>query len=81
MSRDMIRSKLIEAGVKNLKQFGYPGVTAENILTDQVYAAFFGAMLEDPDSSPSPSIAAVVAELRAEIEAKKKPSKKAKRPK
>lgn len=41
------RKKLIEAGVKNLKQFGYPRCTAENILTDAVYKAFFRRMLED----------------------------------
>lgn len=44
---DMIRSKLLSAGVKNLKEFGYPGVNAENILTDQIYRAFFKSMLED----------------------------------
>ena len=44
---DVIRAKLLSAGVKNLKEFGYPGVTAENILTDSVYSRFFKSMLED----------------------------------
>ena len=42
-----IRSQLIDAGVRNLKQFGYPDVSAENILTDGVYSGFFKSMLND----------------------------------
>ena len=42
-----IRTKLIAAGVKTLKSFGYPAVNSENILTDDVYKAFFASMLED----------------------------------
>ncbi len=42
-----IESALITAGVKNLKEFGYPSVTNENILTDQVYKMFFESMLKD----------------------------------
>lgn len=44
---DMIRDKLLSAGVRNLKEFGYPDVTKENILTDAIYSAFFKSMLED----------------------------------
>ena len=43
----VIREKLIEAGVKNLKEFGYPSVDSKNILTDVVYSAFFIRMLKD----------------------------------
>jgi hypothetical protein len=42
-----IRAKLIAAGVKNLKTFGYPEVTSENLLTDPIYRAFFNSMLND----------------------------------
>lgn len=42
-----IETKLIEAGVKNLREFGYPDCNSENILTDQIYSAFFKSMLED----------------------------------
>ena len=42
-----IRGKLIEAGVKNLKEFGYPHVSSDNILTDMVYSRFFQGMLDD----------------------------------
>jgi len=38
---------LINAGVSNLKEFGYPDVNEDNILTDMVYSAFFKSMLED----------------------------------
>ena len=36
-----LRKKLIETGVRNLKEFGYPSVDVANILTDQIYSAFF----------------------------------------
>lgn len=42
-----MRDKLIAAGVKNLKEFGYPMVNAENILTDNIFKAFFSSMLKD----------------------------------
>lgn len=42
-----IRNSLLSAGVKNLKEFGYPSVNEKNILTDTVYKAFFLKMLED----------------------------------
>lgn len=40
------REKIIKAGVANLKEFGYPSVSAENILTDHIYSQFFRSMLE-----------------------------------
>jgi hypothetical protein len=42
-----IRSKLIDAGVKNLREFGYPMVNKNNILTDDVFKRFFVSMLRD----------------------------------
>jgi hypothetical protein len=42
-----MRDKLIAAGVRNLKEYGYPDVNAENILTDLIYRGFFLSMLED----------------------------------
>lgn len=41
------REKLIEAGVHNLHEFGYPLCNKDNILTDAVYKTFFKSMLED----------------------------------
>jgi hypothetical protein len=41
------RNKLIAAGVRNLKEFGYPHATELNILTDLVYSQFFERMLKE----------------------------------
>jgi hypothetical protein len=41
-----IQKALIRAGVKNLREFGYPGCTEENIITDTVFSQFFRSMLE-----------------------------------
>lgn len=43
---DTIKNKLIQAGVRNLKEYGYPKVDSENILTDKIYSAFFSEMLK-----------------------------------
>ena len=42
-----MKEKLIEAGVKNLRAFGYPHCNKDNILTDAIYRAFFAEMLKD----------------------------------
>ncbi len=42
-----VREALINAGVKNLKEYGYPDVNSDNILTDEVFSAFFLEMLND----------------------------------
>ena len=46
-AKQTVRDKIIAAGVRNLKEFGYPQVDAKNILTDHIYKAFFKSMLED----------------------------------
>lgn len=38
---------LIAAGIRNLKEYGYPDVNEKNILTDPIYSAFFRSMLRD----------------------------------
>ena len=47
MTTEEIKEKLIVAGIKNLKEFGYHDVNKESILTDQVYKEFFRSMLND----------------------------------
>lgn len=42
-----IRTKLLKAGVRNLKEFGYPSVDEKNILTDMIFKEFFRSMLKD----------------------------------
>jgi hypothetical protein len=47
MTNTEIREHLLLAGVENMKEFGYPKVTIENILTDEVYKIFFKSMLKE----------------------------------
>lgn len=61
-----IRKKLIDAGVRNLKEFGYPGVTAENILPDPVYAGFFESMLLDNKGKAGSDVDKVIDQLLSE---------------
>lgn len=42
-----MRQQLMEAGVKNLREFGYPTVAKANITTERVFAVFFRGMLEE----------------------------------
>lgn len=42
-----ISLKLKQAGVKNLKHFGYPHVDTTNIMSDRIYSAFFVSMLKE----------------------------------
>jgi hypothetical protein len=66
-----MREKLITSGVRNLRTFGYPAVTAENILTDEIYSAFFSGMLKDAKGA-SEEVDTAVDSLLAEIEGKTK---------
>ncbi len=45
-----IRDGLLAAGVKNLKEFGYPSCNKKNIMTDMVYRKFFLHMLEGEEN-------------------------------
>lgn len=62
-----IRDHLISAGVKNLKEFGYPECTSVNILTDEVYVSFFVAMLVE-NKGHGTSIDKVINELLQELQ-------------
>jgi hypothetical protein len=42
-----VRAMLIEAGVKNMREFGYPDCNSKNIFTDLIYRGFFKVMLAD----------------------------------
>jgi replicative DNA helicase len=67
MDSDAIRAHLISAGVKNLRQYGYPKVNADNILTDRIYSAFFKVMLED-NRGHSQAVDRTISGLLAELE-------------
>lgn len=47
MTNEQIKQHLLKAGVKNLKEYGYPEVDTKNIITDIIYSGFFKSMLED----------------------------------
>lgn len=47
MKNPIARTKLISAGVKNLREYGYPACDSRNILTDKIFSAFFLSMLRD----------------------------------
>lgn len=67
MTPVVIRTKLLEAGVKNLREFGYPNVTTDNILTEYIYAKFFEKMLEDNLGKSNTAVDAVISELMDEV--------------
>lgn len=63
-----MRDKLIAAGVRNLKEFGYPSVDSKNILTDDLFKEFFRSMLKDNlGKGADKDINALLAELGPEI--------------
>jgi hypothetical protein len=41
-----MRDRLVSAGVKQLRDFGYPKCNASNITKDKIYRLFFLKMLE-----------------------------------
>lgn len=65
-----IRAKLIEAGVRNEQEFGYPACNKDNILTDMVYRTFFISMLKE-NKGHGRDIDAAIDGLLAECEAEK----------
>jgi hypothetical protein len=73
------RTKLIAAGVRNLRSFGYPTCDEKNILTDQVFSAFFSSMLKDNKGLGSreadQAIDELLAECSAEADAPEKPTR------
>ncbi len=46
MNQELV-DKMVEKGVKNLIEYGYPLVNKENIFTDMIYSAFFKKMLDE----------------------------------
>ena len=66
MTNEQIREHLLKAGVKNLKEFGYPEVTTETILTDIIYGVFFKSMLEDSKGN-NERVDEVIDQLLSEI--------------
>lgn len=70
LTSKQIREGLITAGVKNLKEFGYPDVNAENIFTTYVYNRFFLSMVKE-NFGVSTQVDPVLKELQKQLEAVK----------
>lgn len=69
MKEDQIRTKLIEAGVRHLKEVGYPQCDAENIFTDYIYGELFHRMLEGTiEEVPIEIVRSVCRELMGKIQ-------------
>lgn len=66
-----MRDKLIAAGVRNLQVFGYGAANKDNILTDEVFSAFFLSMLKDNKGKGADE---AIDSLIAEIESKPSPT-------
>lgn len=63
------KHKLLEAGVRNLREFGYPDVSKLNITTERVFAQFFRSMLEENRGKGADAeIDELVAEIDANLE-------------
>lgn len=61
-----IKEKLLNNGVNNLKEFGYPEVNKNTILTDDLYKEFFRSML-NANLGNNSQIDLVINELLSEI--------------
>ena len=67
-----LKAKLIDAGVKNLKEFGYPACNKDNILTDYLFSRFFLSMLKE-NKGVNKIVDQAIDELIAVCEANKLP--------
>ncbi len=67
MADNLVRNSLIKNGVKNLRQFGYPSVNKDNILTDYLFSQFFLNMLRDNKGSQYANVDREIDQLIAEI--------------
>lgn len=70
MTKAQIKERIIENGVDNLKEFGYPTVDQNNILTDRIFARFFLSMLNDKvNQVNNKDVTDVIEQLKAEVSA------------
>jgi hypothetical protein len=66
--RRLYRDKLIAAGIKNLREFGYPSCDEKNILTDMIFSRFFEMMLKETKGQAGKDIDEAVDALLKEID-------------
>ena len=66
MTKEQIREKLLQNGVENLIQFGFPDANVESILTDRIHKEFFKSMLKD-NLGRDTTVDEIITELLTEI--------------
>ena len=67
MTDERIREHLIRSGIRNLNEFGYPNVTPENILTDEIYKEMFKSMLKDNLGGGNKQVDVAINQLLSEV--------------
>lgn len=67
LTDDKIEDMLLDAGIKNLNDFGYTDVNKETIITDMVYSAFFKKMLQENKGQSTDQIDNVIDGLLLKI--------------
>lgn len=68
-----MEEKLIAAGVKNLHAYGYPDCNKANIVTDEIYRAFFASMLESNKGKAGAAVDKAIDNLLAKCAGAVKP--------
>ncbi len=70
MTQEQIKDKLINAGVNNLRDFGYVNCTKDNLFECEIYQAFFLSMLKDNKGKAGYTVDKAIDSLIAQIESK-----------
>ncbi len=71
-----MEDKLIDAGVKNMHAYGYPQCNKDNILTDEIYSAFFASMLKDNKGKAGSEVDKAIDSLLAKCDPKRHQQRK-----
>lgn len=65
--REDIRTRLLAAGVRHLKDLNFIGIDTTLILTDRLYMAFFRSFIDELKGR-SPNVDQIINELKKELE-------------
>jgi len=80
MNFDKLRNAVLESVAKNLREFGYPDATAENVATDWLYAKFVLSNLEEERDTlirhGGPTMRAVIDSIEKQCKAVPEPKAK-----
>lgn len=70
-----VRKRLIQAGIRCFKGYGYPDVDDKNIINNMIYSAFFSSMLNDNLGAAGPHVDTEIKVLLREISTQQEQSK------